>query len=271
MDLLDRAAAAEKIGSDRFFGALWDHRAGTINPMGYARGLARAARSLGALIHTGVRISGLTRDNGLWHLHSTAGLQRARHVVLATNAYSDDLWPGLRQSYTSLDFFQLATEPLGARAEHILPQRQGLWDTGRIMFSLRRDAQGRLIIGSMGATHGGTCGLSRRWAQRQLARLFPDLGKVSFEHAWHGQIAMTPDHLFRIHELAEGLYSPVGYNGRGITTGTMFGKALAERIAGVAGSDLPVGFSPLQADRGSAVKSRLYGLACSANQILKCL
>lgn len=270
VELLDRDTAAKKIGSDRFHGALWDHRAGTINPMGYARGLARAALGAGARIHTGVTVTRLERKDGLWHVHSENGVVRARHVVLGTNAYSDDLWPGLRQSFTMIHFFQVATEPLGERAAQILPDRQGLWDTGQIMFSLRRDAFGRLIIGSMGSVHGGTSGLSRRWAARNLARLFPDLGNVEFDNAWHGQIAMTPDHLFHIHRLDEGLYTPIGYNGRGITTGTMFGKALAGLVTGAPEDTLPVPVTGLKPVPNTGVKSRAYNTAFTANQILKC-
>ena len=77
------------------------------------------------------------------------------------------------------------------------------------MTSLRRDAAGRLMIGSMGRLIGtAERGLSRRWAERRIARLFPELGPVRFEAAWDGEIAMTPDHLPRIYRLAEGLYTP---------------------------------------------------------------
>ena len=50
VDLLDRETVSEMIGTDHFHGGLLDHRCGTINPMGYCRGLARAAMGL-SLIH----------------------------------------------------------------------------------------------------------------------------------------------------------------------------------------------------------------------------
>ncbi|MFC3119815.1 FAD-dependent oxidoreductase [Jhaorihella thermophila] len=208
VDLLDARQTAEKTGTTRFFGGLLDHRAGMINPMGYARGLARAAATEGAAISTRSPVRRLDRQGDCWRLVTDRGTVTARRVVLATNAYTDDLWPGLRRTFTMIHFFQVATEPLGERAATILPERQGLWDTAPVMLSLRRDAFGRLVIGSMGAVLGGGAGLSRRWAARTLARLFPDLGPVGFQDAWHGQIAMTPDHLFRIHRLADGLYTP---------------------------------------------------------------
>lgn len=269
VDLLGRNEAAAMIGTDRFHGGLLDHRAGTINPMAYARGLARAALTAGARISTGVTVRKLTRAGDRWSLQTDRGVVQARRVVLGTNAYTDGLWPGLRRTFTMIHFFQLATEPLGDRAAQILPQRQGLWDTAPIMFSLRRDAAGRLIIGSMGAVMGGGNGVSRRWAERRLARLFPDLGPVGFEDAWHGQIAMTPDHLFRIHRLAEGLYAPIGYNGRGITTGTMFGQALAALLAGADESALPVPITDPAPVRGRWLRTGAYHAAFAANQILK--
>ena len=160
VDLLNAAEASEKIGSDRFHGGLLDRRAGTINPMGYVRGLARAAVNAGAKISTGVTVTSLRRQGDGWRLETSGPAVRARRVVLATNAYTDKLWPGLQKTFTMIHYFQFATEPLGEQAAHILPERQGLWDTGTIMFSLRRDQSDRILIGSMG-----------RWARSSAPRM----------------------------------------------------------------------------------------------------
>jgi glycine/D-amino acid oxidase-like deaminating enzyme len=269
VDLLSPEAAAAKIGSTAFHGGLLDHRAGTINPMGYVRGLARAALGKGATISTGVWAGKLRRQDNKWIVETDKGSVAANSVVLGTNAYSDDLWPGLKRTFATIHYFQLATEPLGDRAKEILGERQGLWDTGPIMFSLRRDAFGRLIIGSMGKIIGGTDGLSRRWATRTLRRLFPRLGEVAFESSWHGRIAMTPDHLPRIHRLAAGLYTPIGYNGRGIAPGTVFGKAMADLLAGGDEQDLPLPITELKRVPSAPVMSRLYQMAFTANQLWK--
>ena len=269
--LLSREEAARKIGSMAFFGGLLDNRAGTINPMGYVRGLARAARSSGARISTGVVARRIFREGSRWIVETDTGAVSANAVVLATNAYSDDLWAGLKKTFTMIHFFQIATEPLGDRGKEILAEGQGLWDTAPIMFSLRRDAFGRIVIGSMGSLIGGRDGLSRRWAVRMLRRLFPDLGDVAFEAAWHGQLAMTPDHLPRILRLADGLYTPIGYNGRGIAPGTVFGKALAELLAGGAEADLPLPITERRAVGSAPFMSRLYQVAFATNQLWKSL
>ena len=270
VELLGREAVAEKIGTRAFSGGLLDHRAGTINPMGYCRGLARAAKGAGARIATGVRVTALAKVDGGWRVETDQGDVTARAVVLGTNAYSDDLWPGLSKTYMVIHFFQFATEPLGNRLDGILPERQGVWTTAPVMSSLRRDTQDRLIVGSMGKIIGTSeSGLSKRWARRELARLFPDLGPVAFEDAWHGQIAMTPDHLPRIHVLDEGLYTPIGYNGRGITTGTIFGQGMAGLLTGMQVSELPLPVSDVSKVTSTSLKSRFYNMAFTANQFIK--
>ncbi len=272
VELLTKAQAAEKIGSDVFHGALLDHRAGTINPMGYCRGLARAAHGAGATISTGVRVTRLSRQGDRWQVKTDKGVVDAKYVVLGTNAYTDDLWPDLKRNFTMINYFQLATEPLGTEIENFLPERQGLWDTGQIMFSLRRDAFDRLIIGSMGKVIGkADGGLSHRWARKQLKRIYPSLGDFKFEDAWHGQIAMTPDHLPRIYNLAEGLFTPIGYNGRGITTGTVFGKAMADLLSGMDPRDLPLPITEPRSLSSAPIMSRAYQAAFTCNQFMKSL
>ena len=272
VDLLSRDQVSEMIGTSHFHGGLLDHRCGTINPMGYCRGLARAALAAGAKISTGVRAKKLRRDGDMWKVETPQGVVTAKAVVLGTNAYTDELWPNLNRIFTMIHYFQLATKPLGPEAAEILPGRQGLWDTGTIMFNFRRDAYDRLLVGSMGKVVGSKDkGLSYRWARKQLARIFPNLGPIEFEEAWHGQIAMTPDHLPRIYELDTNLFTPIGYNGRGITTGTMFGETLAGLLTGMDRADLPLPMSELQTVPSAPFVSRIYQTAFTANQILKAI
>lgn len=270
VDRLGADEVAKMTGTDVFVGGLLDHRAGTINPMGYCRGLARAALGAGASISTGVRATKLQKDGNRWRVETDKGTVTAKTVVLGTNAYTDELWPGLNRIFTVIHYFQLATRPLGSEAAHILPGRQGVWTTHPVMFSVRRDAFDRLVAGSMGTIFGAPGrGLSNRWARKQIQRTFPDLGPVEIEEAWHGRIALTPDHLPRIHELAEGLYTPIGYNGRGITTGTLFGKAIAGLLTGSGRADLPLPITDMNTVPAASMKARLYQAAFTANQIWK--
>ena len=271
VELLDVARTRELTGCDVFHGGLLDRRAGTINPMGYVRGLARAAMNAGARIHPGTRVTALTPDDGSWRVSTERGVVRARNVVLGTNAYTDTLWPGLDRTFSVIHYFQVPTEPLGDRAADILPGGQGVWDTGTVMFSARKDQAGRIILGSMGKVIGGDQGLSQVWARRTLKRLFPRLGDVGWETPWHGRIAMTNDHLPRINRLAPGLYTPIGFNGRGIGPGTVFGRAMAELMTGMPEEELPLPVTEPRTESFASLKTAAAEAAFKAYRVYRSL
>jgi glycine/D-amino acid oxidase-like deaminating enzyme len=86
------------------------------------------------------------------------------------------------------------------------------------------------VFGSIGALRNGAAAVHRSYARRSLQRLFPAIEQVEFEFEWYGWIAMTADHIPHFRELAPQVLNFNGYNGRGIGTGTVFGKILADRI-----------------------------------------
>lgn len=233
VELLDAEEAARKLGSHAYHGALLDRRAGTIQPLAYARGLARAASSLGTRLFTRSHVDRATREAGHWCLHTPKGRVQATWVIVATNAYSSGAWPQLREEIVALPYFNLATRPLNeAQRAHILPELQGCWDTRHVLSSLRLDAQGRLVFGSVGALRGTGRSIHRQWGRRALTRLYPSLRGVDFEYEWYGRIGMTTDAIPRFHQLAPNAVSISGYTGRGIAPGTTFGRDLAQLAAG---------------------------------------
>ena len=235
--LLDAKEVTTRTGTDRFHGALHDSRAGTIQPLAYARGLARAAAGQGARLHEQTPVTAATRHGGYWVVHTPGGKLRAKHLLMATNAYHSPTPPTRLPEMPVVQFYQLATEPLGDNlARDILAGGEGCWDTGLVMTSLRRDAAGRIILGGM----GGAATAHADWAERKLTQLFPRLRGTEISHAWAGRIAMTGDHLPRIQRIGQGGYAIYGYSGRGIAPGTVFGRAVAQALLTGEEDGLPV-------------------------------
>ncbi|WP_210877349.1 NAD(P)/FAD-dependent oxidoreductase [Roseovarius autotrophicus] len=235
--LLDAAETVRRTGSDRFVGALHDPRAGTIQPLAYARGLARAAAGAGARLHEHSPVIAAQHVGGQWILRTGSGKLRARRLLVATNAYHRPMAETPLPEVPVVQYFQIATAPLGDNlAGDILMNGEGCWDTGLIMTSLRRDQAGRIVLGGMGG--GGR--IHEDWARRKLAQLFPRLREAAIEHAWSGRISMTGDHLPRIHKIGPQAFSIYGYSGRGIGPGTVFGRAAAEALLANGETDLPV-------------------------------
>ena len=104
---------------------------------------------------------------------------------------------------------------------------------------------------------------------KTLSRLFPQLGPVDFVSAWEGQIAMTADHLPKIYQLDDGLFTPIGYNGRGITTGTLFGQSMAGLVAGDDPTHLPLPLTTMSRQTGRRVGAMLLKSIFALNQLVK--
>ncbi|MBJ3764243.1 FAD-binding oxidoreductase [Maribius pontilimi] len=239
--VLDAAETARRTGAAGLHGALFDPRAGTVQPLAYCRGLARAAQMRGARIHPRSAVTRLVRDGTGWLLTANGHEVRAARVLLATNAYHDGLRCPVTPRFVPVAYSQFATDPLpDALLARILPGGEGCWDTALIMSSFRLDAQGRMIVGGLGDMAGPGGALHRGWARRKLAALYPALADMPFQHAWSGRIAMTRDHVPKIVSLGPGGLSCFGYSGRGIGPGTVFGTLAARALLGGDMAVLPV-------------------------------
>ncbi|NOX99016.1 MAG: FAD-binding oxidoreductase [Verrucomicrobia bacterium] len=227
--LLSREKAAPMIGSNAFHGALWDKRAGRIQPLAYAYGLAEIAKKAGAKLHSNSPVISCRRDGDSWRLKTPNGVVVAKFVILTVQGYPDYAFKNQKKSMVPFNYFQFSTPPLPESVRKtILPGQQPAWDTNLILSSYRLDNAGRLIVGSVGQARHGAYGLHKSWALRSVKKVFPQIGTIELEHAWDGIIRMTTDNVPRFHLLDKGMITVTSYNGRGIGPGTVFGKLLAE-------------------------------------------
>jgi glycine/D-amino acid oxidase-like deaminating enzyme len=268
--LLDAEATYLKVGTRAFSGSLLDLRAGTIQPLAYARSLARAAMSQGASIFTRSPVVAADDLGDQWRIRTPDGYVAAPWVIVATNAYSRNVWESLRTELVRLPYFNLATAPLTDELKRaILPDREGLWDTCSVLSSLRLDHAGRLIFGSVGALRGTGTAIHGGWGRRALATLFPQLRHVKFEHKWYGWIGMTANSLPRFHCLGRNIYSMSGYNGRGIAPGTTFGRDLARLVSGqVTATDLSLPVSDMTRPGFRVIKEAYYEIGSQVAHVV---
>jgi glycine/D-amino acid oxidase-like deaminating enzyme len=246
--LLDAAEIEKLIGTSNYHGGFLDRRAGVINPLAFTLELARIAAAAGARISENKECRRLEKTGDGWTLGLASGETiRARKVIVATNAYSGNLVPGLAQSLVALHSFQVATEPLPDRiGRDILPEGQAVSDSRRILVYYRKTADKRLILGGRGPMT-----MPRHvddWAhlERAVIRLFPLLADVKIEKRWFGRVAMTPDHLPHIHEPEKGLVTLVGCQGRGVGLMTAASARVVDYISGGDPDVLPFPITPIK-------------------------
>ncbi len=230
--LLDRSGIQAATGTSHYSAALFDPRGGDLHPLNYARGLAAAAMAAGAKIHGSSRVISARRSGAGWRLETDRATLTADKLLIAVNAYADDLWPGLRQSLVPVFSSIVASEPLPDNlAARILPQRPVLYESSHITVYYRLDRQNRLLMGGRGPQrrlNGNKAAVS--YLMRHAERLWPEMKGISWSHAWNGQLAVTPDHLPHVHEPSPDALLYLGCNGRGVALATTMGQQLANRL-----------------------------------------
>ncbi|MGA0565439.1 NAD(P)/FAD-dependent oxidoreductase [Ancylobacter sp. VNQ12] len=261
--IAEGAALAKLTGTRAYPLGAHDRRGGQVQPLAYARGLAGAALKAGARIFTGSPALSLARKGGGWRVTTPAGTVTAERVVLATNGYSDDLWPGLRRSVIPVYSSITATAPLPPDiASAIMPNGVVLYEMSSTYAYYRMDEAGRFLMGGRSALRDTSDPHDFAGLVVHAKELFPALDVATWTHCWNGQVAVTWDHLPHVHEPEPGIHIGLGYNGRGVAMATAMGRMLARRATGGGPETLDLPVTSIQPILGHfawplAVKSRL--------------
>ncbi len=243
MQLLDAEQTAQLMGTSTYPGALLVKSAGHINPLAYCHGLAKQVLKHGVRIFTDTPALSMQRQGERWKVSTPEGTIIADKVVLATAAYSDDLWPGLKKSFLPFYLYNIATKPLAEDLQRsVLPGRHPVTDSRSDSHVFHYDSAGRLIT-------GGTFIFPVAWERRMqkhaqvvLRATFPQIENPQFEsgHLWRGKISMTADILPHCHILAPNVFTWLGCNARGIALATRMGAVLADAVNEVSPDKWPL-------------------------------
>lgn len=224
--------ARARFGVERYCGALHFGEGGSLNPLGYVRGLAGAALRHGARVFAQSPVHALAREGARWVARTPGGAVAARRVVLAANGGNAALHPALRRTVLPLQVIQFATAPLDAvQRETILPRGGAFTDKVPYLFTGRLDAQGHLISGFPTSFLVNSSKAYLREAQRRLRQHFAAMPNPQVDYIWEGLAQVNASFLPELYELGEGALAIQADNGRGIGTNTQLGIEVAAAIA----------------------------------------
>ena len=248
VELLDSVAVNRMVGTSNYLGAFHDRRAGVVQPYALVMELARIAIEAGALVSENTRCTTLRKSGGRWHATTEGGAEiDAGRVILAANAYTDDLVPGLARTLVPLHSFQVATAVLPQHLQRdILPGRPAVSDSRRIVVYYRKSPDGRLVLGGRGRMALPRSAADWEHLENALTRIFPALEGTPIEKRWFGRVAMTADGLPHIHEPEQGLVAVVGCQGRGVAMMTAIAEPLADFLASGDRNRLPFPVTPIR-------------------------
>jgi glycine/D-amino acid oxidase-like deaminating enzyme len=241
LEMLDRDQVSAILGTDEYIAGLLDPRGGWLQPLAYARGLARAAQDAGASLHGMSPATRIDRSGDGWRIAAPMGSAIAKQVLICTNAYTDELWPRLGRSLIPVTSYQVATEPLSDELRaRIMPKGHVSSDTRRLLRYFCMTPDGRLVMGGRGHLRESDRRELYAHIVASMHELYPGTSDARLDYFWSGRVAVTLDHLPKIFELGPGMWSGAGYNGRGVAMATAMGRLLAQCAGGAAADSLPL-------------------------------
>jgi gamma-glutamylputrescine oxidase len=228
-----QAQVQETLVSPRYFQALYNPHAFHLNPLNYARALAREIERLGGEVFEASPARSLTRDGAIGVVSTGGGQVRAKDVVIACGGYTGSLSPKLQHSYLPIATYVMLTKPDAALISRAIRTTAAIGD------SRRAGDYYRLVEGGERILWGGKI-TTRRTEPRQLARLlhqsmvstYPQLADLEVDMAWSGLMAYARHLMPQIGQLGEGLWYCTAFGGHGLNTTAIGGKLVAEAIAG---------------------------------------
>ncbi|SMG55719.1 NAD(P)/FAD-dependent oxidoreductase [Paraburkholderia susongensis] len=264
VEYLSGEAMFAATGSRFWQAGLLERRAGAVHPLAFTRGLAHAAAGRGVAFYEHSPVSGISEERGATILRVGNHVVRAARVIVATDAYTGQLWPSVAQSYVTVASAQIATEPLPESLQQsLMSRRAGISETRKITYYCRLDPDGRFVIGGRGRAADHIDPATEQQLRTAALARFPQLEGVRWEHRWACRVGMTIDDLPRVHELAPGIWTAYGYCGRGVAMATALGRVLADAVNGVPAQSLDFPVTPLR--RIPFFPARQVGAALAIN------
>ncbi len=242
---LDRDALSAALATDVYHGGYRDMGAGHLDPLAFARGLARAASAAGARIHEDTKVTAVNpRAGGGFEITCAPpdGAQSrgkrpagpcvtADVVILAGNGYLNGIDGEVEARVMPIANYILATDPIGAgKPGGIIPGGEAVSDTRFVVYYFRPSPDGRLIFGG-GESYGTRAPADiGAFVRRHLGNIYPQLANARAAYAWGGTLAITLPRMPYIRRVRPGFYAAAGYSGQGVALAPFAGKVLAEAI-----------------------------------------
>ena len=231
--LVDKDQLHGVVASDIYEGGLVDMGSGHLHPLKLIQAEAALAEAKGVRIFEGSAVLRI-QQGAQAQIFTARGKVSAAHVVLACDAFLEDLEPELEGKLLPAGSYVIATEPLGAeRAKALIPQNMALCDQRVALDYYRLSADHRLVF-------GGACHYSGRdpaniadYMRPKMERVFPQLKGIGIDFQWGGMIGISANRFPQIGRLkaAPNVYYAQGYSGHGLNVTHFAARVVAQAIA----------------------------------------
>ncbi|MEO7995291.1 MAG: FAD-binding oxidoreductase, partial [bacterium] len=198
-------------------------------------GIAEAAERQGAVIRTGVGVRTLIQTPAGWRIETTAGIVECAYLVIASNAWTGQLCPGLAKAITPVRAQALATAPVapglirGALATNYGYEYWRQMPNGQVLLGGKRWTEADQALNTFDPAPQPT---THARLVEFLHAHYPALREVLITHSWGGLMAFNKDGLPYIGPLPgmANAWVAACYNGHGMAFGYSAGQAISDLI-----------------------------------------
>jgi len=230
--MMDADETRAKLGTSIYSGARWDSDGGHLHPLLFARGLASAAETVGAVIRENSAVLSLEEKREHVCVQTRRGKVIADRVLLACDTYTGNIAPELGRYIGLIESFVTATAPLPLDlAQTIIPCDAAVADTRHVLDYYRKSADRRLLFAGREAYFRMPSDIAGLVRPRML-QVFPQLKGIATEYAWSGTVGITLTRMPHFGRLSDRILFAHGYSGQGVALATLGGKLLAEAALG---------------------------------------
>ena len=240
----DEDKTEEKLGTDRYCGAVFDPNGGQVHAMKLVKALKKGAEDTGVRIYENSPVFSLQEGKSVRLTVGEAGhVVTAGAVVLAANGF-----------VSKLGYFKNQIMPMHAQCASTPPlapaqlqaigwkSRLPFFDSRNMLYHLVLTPDNRIVVGGGSAEY--FAGNKTKYAgdlqaiaglmHAELVRIYPALKDVSFDHVWNGVLDMTFDGIEAVGVRGEhrNIYYGLGYNGHGVNLAFLFGDIIAHLYRG---------------------------------------
>ena len=223
--------------TDDVLAASFHPRDGYCTPESVVLGYASGARRHGAIVRTGINVTGIdTEGSDIVSVSTSLGRVRTNAVVCAAGPWSQQVgaMAGIALPVEPLRRQILVTEPLSEQIARHFPDTMPMTIDAASTFYLHREGLGILLgMSYAGETPGFRTDYSEDWLPDLMTAIeqrCPALLDVGIAHRWSGLYEDTPDHnalIGEADEVSRFMYA-TGFSGHGFLQGPAVGEVVRD-------------------------------------------
>lgn len=241
LEFWDKQKTKEKLGTDLYYGAMFDPNGGSVHAVKLIKLLKTAAENEGVVIYENSPVVSFS-EGEIIELMVEANdnnyTVESKDIVVATNAYTSKLGI-LKNKIMPVHTQVAATEPLTqAQLDAVnWDSRLPFYDSRIMLFHLVLTPDNRIVVGggnvdtywNNGLEYKGNIVRVADMMLDELIIMFPELKGVKFEYVWNGILGTTYDEVETVGVMGENknIYYGLAYNGHGVNQSILFGDVIA--------------------------------------------